>query len=100
MRQVLWYALQIGIVVGLLVWDAHRPEPQPGLTLLVGIGYALTATIVVNLIGNGWRRLTRLLLPSRVKDGNAVLVPKDIGSRRDERDADVARRPRIGGSRK
>ncbi len=74
MKQFVWYAIQTGIVVGIVYFDSTRPHPTPGAALFLGVGWALSFTVVVHLIGNGFRRLWRWFVP----------VPHVVGERRND----------------
>lgn len=68
--KVVWYVVQSAIVAGIVLIDAQQPEPRPGLAILVGIGYALTVTVVVALIRE-WiisARLRIVALARRIRD--------------------------------
>lgn len=49
MKQATWYLFQTAIVVGVVAFDSTRPNSQPGVALLLGVGWALSATVVIHL---------------------------------------------------
>lgn len=57
LKQFVWYTVQSGIVALFLYVDHINGGQRPGLALMIGIGMALSFTVVVHLIGNGLRRL-------------------------------------------
>lgn len=75
MKQFVWYAIQTGIVVGIVAFDASRVEPQPGVALFLGVGWAISFTVVVHLFAEWGRRLWRRFVP----------VPHEVGERRNDR---------------
>lgn len=106
-KQFFWYAFQTAIVVVVLYGYHQSGGRDYGIALILGIGWALCATVVFYLIGDGLRRLAVLVLPGRRKDGDALrvgdkrpLVPLDfLGSvDRGEGKAGADRRSRLRGS--
>ncbi len=57
MKQFVWYAIQTGIVAWVLYIDYVSGMNRPGVALLLGVGWALSFTVVVHLTWNGLRRL-------------------------------------------
>lgn len=107
MKQFLWYAIQTGIVAVVLYGYHQSGGRDYGVALLLGIGWALCATVIFYLIADGMRRLAVLVLPGRRKDGDALsvsdkrpLVPLNLLGTvsRGERKSGVDRRPRLRGS--
>ncbi len=74
MKQAFWYTFQTAIVVWVVYVDRMSPEPKLGVALLLGVGWAISLTILLHLIGNGIRRLLVLVLPSRIEQGHSVAV--------------------------
>lgn len=74
MKQFLWYALQTGIVAVVLYGYHQSGGRDYGIALILGIGWALCATVVFYLIADGVRRLSVLILPRRRKNGDPVAI--------------------------
>lgn len=73
-KQFLWYATQTAIVAVVLYGYHESGGRDYGIALILGIGWALCATIVFYLIADGIRRLAVLILTSRRENGNAVSI--------------------------
>ncbi len=65
-KQAFWYAFQTCIAVGIIIFDATRPEPHPGAAIVLGVGWAIAATVVIHLFAEWFRRLGRYLFCSRI----------------------------------
>ena len=61
LKQFVWYAIQTGIVVWVLYIDYVSGLNRPGVALLLGVGWALSFTVVAHLAWNGLCRLWRWL---------------------------------------
>lgn len=78
LRQAPWYAMQTGIVALVLYVDHLHGGHRTGLALLLGVGWALAATVVIHLILNGIRRLRGgNVPPPLVEDRDAIAISPD-----------------------
>lgn len=73
-KQAFWYATQTAIVAVVLYGYHQSGGRDYGIALILGIGWALCATVVFYLIADGIRRLAVLVLPRRREDRNAIGV--------------------------
>lgn len=74
LKQFVWYAIQTGIV-GIVLYGYHQSGGRDyGIALLLGIGWALCATVLFHLCAEGLRRLAVLVLPSRAKNRHPSAV--------------------------
>jgi hypothetical protein len=74
LKQFLWYAFQTAIVLGIIAFDASRPDPNPGAAIILGVGWAIAATVVIHLFAEWFRRLWRWFVP----------LPHEVRERRDD----------------
>lgn len=75
MKQLIWYAVQTAIVVGIVYFDSTRPDPTPGAALFLGVGWAIALTVVFHLIADGLKRLAWRL---------GIISTHPVRERRDE----------------
>lgn len=72
LKQFVWYAIQTGIVAWVLYIDHISGMNRPGVALVLGVGWALSFTVVVHLAANGCRALWRLLRPAPAIGGHGL----------------------------
>ena len=93
--KAVWYVLQTAIVAWVMWIDYSTGDPRPGIALILGIGWALSATVLLSLGLNGLRRFSRGLRSIvRHKISRERLTPS--GRLCLSETAEQSRRPRIG----
>lgn len=65
-KQFFWYAFQTVIAGGIIIFDASRPEPNPGAAIVLGVGWAIAATVVIHLFAEWLRRARSYFSRSRM----------------------------------